>query len=144
MVADQLLMETIRHDDQIVAIIVHRDFQVDGIKFLSPDYFSLQLGHMHRPAGYQVVPHIHNAVQRHTVGTQEVLFIKSGRIRIDFYSFAQEYLQSRELCAGDLVLLVGAGHGIEVLEDATIVEVKNGPFIAGADKGRFDGKRNHE
>jgi hypothetical protein len=134
-------METIRHEDQIVAIIIYRDFQVEGIKFLSPDYFSLQLGHMRRPAGYHVVPHIHNAVQRHTVGTQEVLFVKSGLIRIDFYSFAQEFLQSRQLGEGDLVLLVGAGHGIEVLEEATIVEVKNGPFIEGADKGRFEGKR---
>jgi hypothetical protein len=36
---------------------------------------------------------------------------------------------------------VGAGHGIEVLEEATLVEVKNGPFIEGADKGRFAAKR---
>lgn len=135
------MIETIRHDDQIVAIIVYRDYQVDGIKFLSPNDFSLQLGHMRRPAGYQVVPHIHNPVHRHTVGTQEVLFIKSGLIQIDFYSFSKEYLESRQLGAGDLVLLAGAGHGIEVLEEATIVEVKNGPFIEGADKGRFEGKR---
>jgi hypothetical protein len=134
-------METIRDHDQILAIIVHRDFDVDGIQFLSPNYFSLQLGHMRRPTGYQVVPHMHNAVQRHTVGTQEVLFIKRGRIRIDFYSFSQEFLESRELGPGDLVLLVGAGHGVEVLEEATLVEIKNGPFIEGADKGRFEGKR---
>jgi len=135
------MIETIKYDEQTVAIIVYRDYQCDGIKFLSPNDFSLQLGHMHRPAGYQVVPHIHNAVQRHTVGTQEVLFIKSGVVRVDFYSFAQAYLESRQLCGGDLILLAGAGHGIEVLEDATIVEVKNGPFIEGADKGRFEGKR---
>jgi hypothetical protein len=135
------MVETISHHDQILGIIVYRDFDVDGIRFISPNYFSLQLGQMRRPAGYEVVPHIHNAVQRHTVGTQEVLFIKGGRIRIDFYSFSQDFLESRELGAGDLVLLVGAGHGIEVLEEATIVEVKNGPFIEGADKGRFSGKR---
>jgi len=69
------------------------------------------------------------------------LFIKSGVVRIDFYSYEQVYLESRELSAGDFILLAGAGHGIEVLEDATIVEVKNGPFIEGADKGRFEGKR---
>ena len=135
------MIETITSDDQIVAIIVYRDYHVDGIKFLSPTDFSLQLGHMSRPAGYQVVPHIHNPVHRHTVGTQEVLFIKKGVIRVDFYAFDQRYLESRQLSAGDLIMLAGAGHGIEVLEDAVIVEVKNGPYLEDADKGRFDGKR---
>jgi len=70
-----------------------------------------------------------------------VLFIKSGKIRIDFYSFDKVYLESRELAAGDIILLAGAGHGIEVLEETTLVEVKNGPYIDGFDKGRFEGKR---
>jgi hypothetical protein len=134
-------IETIKCDDQIVGIIVYRDYHVDGIKFLSPNDFTLQVGQMRRPAGYQVVPHIHNPVERHTVGTQEVLFIKQGRIRVDFYSFAQRFLESRELGPGDLILLAGAGHAIEVLEDTTIVEVKNGPYVEGADKGRFEGSR---
>lgn len=135
------MIDTIQHDGQTVAILVRNSYDVDGIKFMSPTDFALQLGQMRRPAGYQVVPHIHNPVERHTIGTQEVLFVKTGRIRIDFFSFAQEYLESRELGPGDFILLAGAGHGIEVIEEATIVEVKNGPFIEGADKGRFDGKR---
>lgn len=135
------MIETIQWQDQIIALIIRGGYDVDGIKFLTPNEFSLQLGHMRRPAGYQVVPHTHNPVARHTVGTQEVLFLKRGVIRIDFYTFEQEYVESRELRAGDLILLAGAGHGIEVLEEATIVEVKNGPYIEGADKGRFEGKK---
>lgn len=135
------MIETIASDGQTIAIIVYRDFRVAGIKFVAPEDFSLQLGHMTRPAGYQVVPHIHNPVERRTVGTQEVLFIKSGVIRVDLYRNDQSFLESRQLREGDLILLAGAGHGIEVIEEATIVEVKNGPFIEGADKGRFDGKR---
>ena len=94
---------------------------------------------MNRPKGYKVIPHIHNPVHRNTVGTQEVLFIKKGKIRIDFYSYEQDYIDSRTLSEGDAILLVGAGHGIDVLEPAIIIEVKNGPFIPGADKGRFAG-----
>ena len=135
------MIEKIVHDNTVIAIIVYKNYQTEGIKFLSPAEFGLQLGFMQRQAGYQVVPHIHNPVHRHSIGTQEVLFIKSGVVRIDFYSYEQVYLESRELSAGDFILLAGAGHGIEVLEDATIVEVKNGPFIEGADKGRFEGKR---
>ena len=135
------MIETIQWKDQIIALIVRAGYDFEGIKFLSPNEFSLQLGHMRRPAGYQVVPHTHNPVVRNTIGTQEVLFLKKGRIRIDFYTMAQEYVESRELHAGDLILLAGAGHGIDVLEEATIVEVKNGPYLEGADKGRFEGKK---
>jgi len=134
------MIETIQWKDQIIAIIVRAGYDVEGIKFLSPNEFSLQMGHMRRPAGYKVVPHTHNPVERHTIGTQEVLFLKKGVIRIDFYRLEQEYVESRELHAGDLILLAGAGHGIDVLEEATIVEIKNGPFIEGADKGRFAGR----
>jgi len=135
------MIETIRYDDTIVAIIIYSDHRVgeNKIEFITPNEFSLQLGYMNRPTGYQVIPHIHNPVPRETVGTQEVLFVKEGLIEIDFYSFERVYLESRKLSAGDIVLLVGAGHGITVLEAVKIVEVKNGPFIPGADKGRFEG-----
>ena len=135
------MIETIRYEDTVVAIIVYKDYRLgeNRIEFITPNEFSLQLGYMNRPSGYQVIPHVHNPVRRETIGTQEVLFIKEGVIEVDFYSFERVYLESRRLCAGDLILLAGAGHGITVLEAAMIVEVKNGPFIPGADKGRFEG-----
>jgi len=135
------MIEIIKHEDAIIAIIVRAEYRKAGIEFIAPKDFILQLGHMTRPEGYKVIPHLHNPVRRETIGTQEVLFIKNGRIRVDFYSFERVYLESRDLAAGDLILLAGGGHGISVLEAATIVEVKNGPFVEGADKGRFDGKK---
>ncbi len=135
------MIEKISHDGSVIAIIIGKDYRKEGINFLTPNDFSLQLGHMTRPVGYRVVPHVHNPVERHTIGTQEVLFIKNGRVRIDFYSFERAYIESRELAAGDIILLAGAGHSLEVLEEATIVEIKNGPYIEGADKGRFEGRK---
>lgn len=135
------MIEEIVDNDEIVAIIIYKNYKQDGIKFFTPLDFTLQLGYMNRSKGYQVIPHTHNPVQRNTIGTQEVLFIKNGVIRIDFYSFEEKYLCSRELSEGDFILLAGAGHGIEVLQDAKIIEVKNGPFIEGADKGRFEAKK---
>ena len=135
------MIETVMHKDTIIAIIVFKDYHKEGINFITPQEFSLQLGYISHPAGYEIKPHIHNPVRRVTIGTQEVLFVKKGLIRIDFYSFDQGYLESRELSEGDFVLLAGAGHGIKVLEPAIIVEVKNGPYVQEADKGRFEGKR---
>ncbi len=135
------MIETITHDNAILAIIIYYNYHREGIEFLTPKEFTLQLGYMTRPSGYQIKPHVHNPIRRETIGTQEVLFVKSGVIRVDFYSFDQDYLESRELSRGDMILLAGAGHGITVLESATLVEVKNGPFFPGADKDRFEGKR---
>lgn len=133
------MIENITHEDKVIAIIIYNEYVQEGIQFISPENFSLQVGYMNRPKDYKVIPHIHNPVRRNTVGTQEVLFIKKGKIRIDFYSYEQDYLDSRILSEGDAILLVGAGHGIDVLEPAIIIEVKNGPFTPGADKGRFAG-----
>ncbi|MCX5694882.1 MAG: hypothetical protein NT014_07200 [Candidatus Omnitrophica bacterium] len=135
------MIEKIIHKNIIIALIIYKSHKQDGVEFFSSNEYLLQLGYMMRPKGYQIVPHIHNPVCRNTIGTQEVLFIKSGEIRIDFYSFKKVFLESRKLSAGDIILLAGAGHGIEVLKKAEIVEVKNGPFIEGADKGRFMGKK---
>jgi len=139
------MIESISHNNSTIAIIIYNDHSIEEnkIEFVSPEDFSLQLGYMNRPNGYQIKPHIHNLVHRETTGTQEVLFIKKGRILIDFYSHEQTYLENRELSEGDVVLLCGAGHGITVLEEAIILEVKNGPFVPGFDKGRFEGKRNN-
>jgi hypothetical protein len=137
------MIETICHNDQVIGIIMHKDYHIDNnkIEFVSPQDYLLQLGYMNRPVGYKVIPHIHNPVRRETYGTQEVLFIKEGRILIEFYSYEHVYLESRELSAGDVILLCGAGHGITMLEPTIMIEVKNGPFIEGEDKGRFEGKK---
>lgn len=120
-----------------IAIIVYKSYDADGIQFLTPNDFSLQLGYMKRAAGYTIQRHVHLPFKRETVGTQEVLFIRKGRVIVDFYTGDQQYRESRELSEGDFVLLAGAGHGIRVLDEAVIVEVKNGPYAADQDKTRF-------
>lgn len=136
------MIEKIEDNNSVIAIIVYNNYQQDGITFFTPKEYSLQLGYMKRPDGYSIQPHKHNPVQRKTTGTQEVLFIKSGVIRVDFFSCNQEYITSCQLSAGDIILFTSeGGHGIIVLEEATIVEVKNGPYIEDTDKGRFEGIR---
>jgi len=93
---------------------------------------------MNRPKGYSITPHTHNKVQRQIEDTQEVLFIKSGKVRFDFYNDAQHYLQSRILNKGDVVLLACGSHGFEILEPSEIIEVKQGPFVGEQDKIRFE------
>jgi mannose-6-phosphate isomerase-like protein (cupin superfamily) len=133
------MLETIVHEDKTLAIVLRAGYHEEGIRFFTPDEFSQQLAYMNRPAGYVIPPHVHNPVRREVQYTNEVLFIKSGRVRVDFYSDRQRYLESTVLERGDVILLVVGGHGFEMLEASEIVEVKQGPYAGEADKTRFAG-----
>lgn len=132
------MIENITSKEEILAIILHAGYKEDGIQFLTPDDFSQQLGYMNRHEGYVIPPHVHNPVSREVQYTKEVLFIKSGKVRVDFYDDEQNYLESRILKQGDVVLLAFGGHGFEMLEDSEIIEVKQGPYAGDADKIRFE------
>lgn len=132
-------VDRVTHHGRELALILRREFRAEGITFLTDGHYSQQLGYMNRPAGYQIPPHVHNAVAREVQYTKEVLFIRSGRLRVDFYDDAQNYLESTVLEAGDIILLALGGHGFTMLEPTEIVEVKQGPYVGDQDKTRFEG-----
>jgi hypothetical protein len=131
------MIEDISHNNVMLALVIRHTYRADGIQFFTPGTFSQQLGYMNRPAGYIIPPHTHNPVPRTVEWTQEVLYIKSGKVRLDIYTTQREYLRSLILEAGDVVLLAHGGHGFSILEDAEIIEVKQGPYAGEADKVRF-------
>jgi mannose-6-phosphate isomerase-like protein (cupin superfamily) len=133
------MIERIEYQERLFAIIVPATYRDSGIHFFTPDDFSQQLAYMRRPTGYRIAPHIHNPVSREVVYTQEVLLIRSGRVRVDFYGDDQNWLESRELGPGDVILLAEGGHGFEMIEEAEIIEVKQGPYAGDNDKTRFAG-----
>jgi mannose-6-phosphate isomerase-like protein (cupin superfamily) len=133
------MTETIQCLDKILALILRSTYRSNGIDFFTPGDFSQQLGYMNRPEGYVIPPHVHNPVPREVQYTKEVLFIKSGRVRVDFYDDNQTYLESRVLEAGDVILLAYGGHGFEMLEPTEMIEVKQGPYAGDQDKIRFEG-----
>lgn len=133
------MIETIKAGEQVLAVIVSAKFREHGIHFFTPNDLSQQLAYMRHPAGKVIDPHVHNPVSRNVQYTQEVLLIKSGKLRVDFYDDAQTYLESRVLEAGDVILLATGGHGFEVIEEVEMIEVKQGPYAGDQDKTRFTG-----
>jgi hypothetical protein len=132
-------MKKIIFKNQILAIILcNTYFRENEIQFFTNDNDSQQLGYMNRPKDYEIKPHRHNLVPREVHLTQEVLFIKSGKVRVDFYDNDQVYLESRILLAGDVILLSDGGHGFKMLEPSEIIEVKQGPYCGEKDKVRFE------
>jgi hypothetical protein len=127
-------VERVSFQDELLAVIVRSEFVKEGIEFFTPSTFSQQLGYMNRPAGYVIPAHRHNRTPRRIDYTNEVLFVKSGRVRVDFYNAAQEYVVSSVLGKGDVILLVSGGHGFRMLERTEMVEVKQGPYAGDQDK----------
>lgn len=131
------MIEQITHQGRTLAMLLRTTYRADGIQFFTPNDFSQQIAYMNRPEGYVIAPHVHNAVPREVQFTKEVLFVKSGKVRVDFYDDDQNYLESRILKQGDVILLAFGGHGFVMLEASEIIEVKQGPYAGEADKTRF-------
>lgn len=133
------MTENITFNGLLLAIIVYHNFSEDGIHFFTPGELSQQLAHLQHPKGKIIAPHVHNPVERNVQFTQEVLFIRKGKLRVDFYDDQQRYIKSRILGEGDVILLATGGHGFEVLEEIQMIEVKQGPYAGDMDKTRFTG-----
>ena len=132
------MIEKIEFEGKQFAMIIRVSYSRSGIQFFTPDDFSQQLAYMKHPPGHVIAPHVHNPVPREVQYTKEVLFIRKGKLRVDFYDEKQNYLQSSILNTGDVILLAYGGHGFEVLEETEMIEVKQGPYAGEKDKTRFE------
>lgn len=134
-------VEQVLHHGKVLAIIVRAQFNNPGIHFFTTPDFSQQLAYINHPPGKVIDAHYHIPRKCHVELTQEVLIIKKGKLRVDFYRDDQSYLESRILSEGDIILLAQGAHGFEVLEHLEMVEVKQGPYTGEEEKVRFTNSR---
>lgn len=132
------MIKKVIHYNTLLAIIIPANYKNENIEFFTDDNSSQQLGYMNRPKDYIIAPHRHNIIHRAVHLTQEVLFIKSGKVRVDFFDNNQHYVKSALLLQGDVILLADGGHGFKMLEQSEIIEVKQGPYCGEEDKVRFE------
>lgn len=132
------LVEIITHNAEEVAYILRADVTPDSTTFLTPGTLGQEMGLIVYGAGQFIQPHAHLPVTRQVNGTTECVIVRKGRCIVDFYDDARHLILSRELALGDVVLLLGGGHGFRMLEDTVLFEVKQGPYMGDRDKVRFD------
>jgi hypothetical protein len=132
------LIENITHGLEPIALIIHADYDEPGIHFFTPASFSQQIAYMKHPLGHKIAPHVHNMITRQVLYTQEVLIVRRGKIKVNLYSSDKDFIGDRILMTGDLILLCGGGHSFEMIEETSLIEVKQGPFAGEGDKTRFD------
>ena len=130
-------MEKYIFNNELFAIVIRNSFDKEGITFFTEESLSQQLAYMSHPKGKLIQPHIHKPIERTVSYTQEVLIIKDGILKVDFFSEEQTFLESTLLNKGDIILLIKGGHGFSVIEDVKMIEVKQGPYAGDRDKIRF-------
>lgn len=120
-----------------LAYIIHAALSPAETTFLTPPEFKQQVGFVVYPAGGIIARHVHEPIERRLVGTSEVIVVRSGRCELDVYDDEQVLVATRELKTGDVMLMVGGGHGFRMLEDTVLLEVKQGPYTGITEKRLF-------
>ncbi len=133
------MIEIIKYKNKIYGIILRKKLKLksNSIKFFTPNSFGQQLGYMHRPKGYKIPPHKHKLNIRKVSYTQEVLFLKKGTVKVNFYHQSKKFYKSKIIKQGDVLLLAFGGHGFEMLKNSELFEVKQGPYSKSKDKKIF-------
>ena len=133
-------MEHVEHivwNGKPLAYIIRAEIDPQKTTFLTPLEFKQQVGFVVYPAGGEIQRHVHCPLERHLIGTSEVIIVRSGRCEIDIYNDERLLVASRELRPGDIMLMVAGGHGFRMLEDTVLLEVKQGPYTGLEEKERF-------
>ena len=131
------MMETIEDGGTVLAYLIRGGTHPSRTTFVTPDDCNLQVGYVVYSAGSEIPRHIHLPIERHLVGTNEVLLLQRGRCEVDIYTADRRLVATRPMEVGDLLVTVHGGHGFRVFEDTVLLEVKQGPYPGGSEKERF-------
>jgi len=133
------MIENIKHKKKLYALIVRKKFRIkSGVNFFTSQEATQQFGYMKHKKNHLIMPHKHNKRLTKILITTEVIILFKGILRVDFYGKKNEYLFSKKVYAGDIIMLVNGGHGFKVLKDIEMLEVKQGPYSLAADKVKFN------
>jgi hypothetical protein len=105
--------------------------------FPVPADVALQVGFIVYPKEGEVKRHVHLPIERHLVGMTEVLLVRRGACEIDLYDDDRELVATETLRTGDIIVIVGGGHGLRMTEDTVLLEVKQGPYAGPGEKEPF-------
>lgn len=89
---------------------------------------ALQLLTFKHAKGRVVEAHFHRLARRVVNKLQECLVVIKGRVKITIYNNRGESFETIYLNTGQAIIFLSGGHKVEILKDAEIYEIKNGPY----------------
>jgi hypothetical protein len=130
-------LEAIIEEGRTLAYLMRAGAVPRETTFVTPPEERFQVGFIVHEGGTSIARHVHRPLQRHLIGTSEVLVVQSGRCEVDFFGERRELVATREMFAGDVMIMIAGGHGFRLLEDTVFLEIKQGPYTGLDEKERF-------
>ena len=112
---------------EIFALLVSNENISENTEWFGNQFESLQASRMKYSAGKIFRVHRHTLNPRTIKRTQESFVVISGRIAVDVYQ-NKEFLGSLEAVPGEAIFIYRGGHGVRILEDSVIYEIKAGQY----------------
>ena len=132
------MIEFIKRNKTILAQIIRSNYKIKkGINFFTKPNLNQQVAFMNHKKGHKIIPHYHKKIIRKINKMSEVLIILSGIMKVNFYDKKNKLFKNVILNKGDIIILLGGGHGFEMLNNCKFLEIKQGPFSKTKDKVRF-------
>jgi len=135
---EEKFIERIIYNNTEIAFIIRAGYPVNSVEFFSDKNDFLQVGCHKKQKGEKLKAHYHQFKKHQINSLQEVLYIVSGKVKVNFYTKQGSLIQTKILNKRDILFQRSLGHGFELLENAEIFEVKQGPFFGDEHKKFFD------
>lgn len=124
-------MIEIRHNCNLLAILIPKEYEKEGINFLTPKENPLQVGILNYKKAKAIKPHYHKNMLRTIKKTQEFLYLIKGKIEVQLF-YKRRVVKKLLLQKGDAIILISGGHAFKIYPNTKIIEVKQGPYIDSA------------
>ena len=123
------MIELVKNEEIVYCIIIRSNYNNDGYNFFTEDSASMQIGSLIFKKGKIIEPHYHRKIDRISKKCAETIFVKKGRVKVNFYNPKNfNFLEYRILDPNDVMLIQDGAHGFEVIDDLEMIEVKLGPY----------------
>ena len=132
------MIKLIKYKKKILGLIISHKQSKNKVNFYTPNSFTQQVGFISHNKGTYIKPHTHTKFLRKIYKTSEVLYVKKGKIRVDFYLSKNKYLFSKIVNKENIIVLNEGSHGFKIIEKCVLIEIKQGPFNSKIDKKKFN------
>jgi len=122
--------EIIKDGENLIAKICRNSDWPEHLNFYTADTDFVQVSTWNYNKDKHLKAHGHKIAERKSNRTQEVIFVKSGKLKVVFYSEDDKQLYNGIMEPGDFAIIFAGGHANDILKDKTqILEIKNGPYL---------------
>ena len=123
-----MTIERIEYNKKLLALIVREGYCKEGTNFISEKKHSFQVGFHNVKRGKRYKAHVSLPFKDIKIlKSNKIYYIKKGKVEIDFYN-NKNRVSASILNKGDLIIFILEGHGVTVLKDTLMIEIKQGSY----------------